>query len=368
MKAPALKYEKFFNFLNVPPKPLIGLEISTSSIKMTELSIKRSGHIVVENFVVEAVPRDAFNDQGIANVDSLGASVERAWKKLGTRIKNVAIALPANTAITKKVHFPVEMDDDQISEEVAVEASQFIPFPLDEVNLDWFLIGPYAQNPEEENEFLVCAARKDILDDYLAVCQAAGLKILIADVENYAQQAAFDRLLQQSDELSGDDQAIAFVDAGSSTLRISVYWQGAPLYFKEIPFGANQLTESIASLYSLSPEQAEEAKRKGGAGLDGYESQALQPFLESMAMGVNRALQFFLTQGSVEKIDSIVLAGGCATFPGAAESMENISGIKSYIINPFDGMDLSSKAKARMSSGDVPMLMTACGLALRRFD
>lgn len=364
MKADLGKFNKIFDFFDLPAKPLIGLEISTSSIKMVELSKKRNGQIVMENFVVESVPREAFGEQGIANVDVLGASIERAWKRLGTKIKSVCIALPSGAAITKKIHLPAELDEDQVAEEVSVEANQFLPFPLDEVNLDWIYLGPYPQNPDE-NEYLVCAARKEILDDYIGACQAAGLKVLVADVENYAQQSAFDHLVSISPEL--EDQVLSVVDAGSSTLRIFVYWRGASLFFKEIPFGANQLTESISHLYNISQQEAEEAKRRGGAGLENYETQVLHPFLDSMAMEVNRALQFFLTQGTVERIDRIFLAGGCSTFPGAAGSVESLSGIPSEVINPFAGMDLSGKAK-RAAGTESSMLMTACGLALRRFD
>lgn len=364
MKADLGKLNKAFDFFDLPPKPLVGLEISSSSIKMVELSRKRNGQIALEGYVVESVPREAFNEQGIADVDALGASVERAWKRLGTKIKNVSLSLPSNAAITKKIHLAADLDEEQVADQVGMEANSFLPFPLEEVNLDWVYLGPYAQNPEE-SEYLVCAARKEILDDYIGACQAGGLKVIVADVENYAQQAAFEHLVNSSEGL--DEQVLALVDAGSSTLRIFVYWRGASLFFKEIPFGANQLTESISHTYGLGQAEAEEAKRRGGAGLDNYESQALHPFLESMAMEINRALQFFLTQGTVERIDRIFLAGGCATFPGAASAVESLSGVRSEVINPFSGMDLSSRAK-RSGALEAPMLMTACGLALRRFD
>lgn len=363
---PNLNLERYLGFLDVPSKPLIGVDITASTIKIVELSKKRNGQISFDGYAIEPTPKDAFNDQGIANQDALAAGLERAWKRLGSSVKNVALALPTNQAINKRAHFPKELDDAQLEDEVMDEASQYLPFPLEEVNVDWRIMGPHPNNPDVENEVLICAARKDRIDDYRAVAEAAGLKVTLMDIESYAQQAAFYQLAQSLDK--SNEQVIAVADAGSSILNINVFHRGQVIFSKDIPFGGNQLTETISSLYDISSEKAEEAKRNNGQGLDGFEERALRPFLESLAMEINRALQFFLTQATVERIDTIILAGGCASFPGVDQSVADISQIPALIANPFAAMEHSSRVKNKPLIREAPLLMTACGLALRRFD
>lgn len=360
------KIDKFFSFLDVPPKPIIGVDISASSIKCVEISKGRNGY-VLENYSIEPTPKDAFNDQGITNADALGAALERAWKKLGTKIKNIAIAIPGNVAITKKVKFVNELDDIAIADEVIVEATQFIPFNLDDVHIDWVNCGPHPSNPDTHNEILICASRRDRIVDYMAVAEAAGLKVIKVDIDTFAQQLAFDSILQANPEIA--NEVVAVADAGSSMLNLAIYNQGEELIFsKEISFGSNQLTESICHVYGITVDQAEDAKRRGGQGLTDYQNQVLNPFLESLGMEINRALQFFLTQATVEKIDRIMLAGGCAAFDQAAEVVGATSQITTSSFNPFEHMIHSGKLKNRNVNKEAPILMTACGLALRRFD
>lgn len=361
------KIDKFFKFLDLPPKPIVGIDLSPTSIKCVELTRSRSGAITIENYSIEPTPKDAFNEQGLGDADALGAALERAWKKLGTKVKNIAIGIPSNIAITKKVKFSKDLDDLAIADDVLVEAGQFIPFNLDEVNLDWVVLGPHPQTPELDNEVLICATRADRIVDYMAVAEAAGLKVTIVDIDSFAQQLAFDQLQQGHADYA--NEIIAVADAGSSMLSLSIYNKGEELIFsKEIAFGSNQLTEALCSIYNISPEQANEAKKRGGDGLTDYQVQALDPFLENLGMEINRALQFFLTQAEVEKIDRILLAGGCAAYDNAPEIVGRSTQIPTAAFNPFDNMIIASRLKSRNLAKEAPMLLTACGLALRRFD
>lgn len=359
--------DRFLGFLDVPAKALIGVDISTSSIKVVELSRKRNGQLCLENYAIEPTPKEVFDNQGVpTNNDALSASLERAWKKLGSKIKNIAIALPTNSAIAKRAHFSKEFDDDLLEDEVLMEANQHIPFPIEEVNIDWHIVGPYQNNPDAENEVLICAARKDRINEFEAVAEGAGLRIQLVDVESFSQQRAFYQLAASVDGFH--ERVVALADAGSSMLTINIFNRGQVIFTKEIPFGANQLTDSLVGIYQITPEQAEEAKRKNGAGLANYNDQALRPFLESMAMEINRALQFFLTQASVERIDTIVLAGGCASFERADQIVADVSQIETLVANPFAKMEISGRAKNKPLLQEAPLLLTACGLALRRFD
>jgi type IV pilus assembly protein PilM len=361
------KIDKYFKFLDVPSTPLIGVDLSVSSIKCVELSQSRNGSVKIENYAIESTPKDAFNEQGIGNADSLGAALKRAWVKLDTKIKNIAIAIPSNIAITKRVKFSKDLDEIAIADEVLVEAGHFIPFSLDDVNIDWVVLGPHPSSPTTDNEILICATRRDRILDYMAAAEAAGLKVIKVDIDNFAQQLAFDHMIKANEGYM--NEVIAVADAGSSMLNIAIYNKGEEMVFsKEIAFGSNQLSDSIRQIYGISTEQAEDAKRKGGAGLTDYQNQALEPFLASMSMEINRTIQFFLTQATVEKIDRIMLAGGCAAFDGAAEMVGSVTQIKTEAFNPFVHMDESGRLKNRNLAKEAPMLLTACGLALRRFD
>lgn len=361
------KIDKYFKFLDVPATPLIGVDLSVSSIKCVELSQNRNGTVKLENYAIEPTPKDAFNDQGIGDADSLGAALKRAWSKLGTKVKTIAIAIPSNIAITKKVKFSKDLDEIAIADEVIVEAGHFIPFSLDDVNLDWVVLGPHPSSPETDNEVLICATRRDRILDYMAAAEAAGLKVVKVDIDNFAQQLAFDHMSKAHEDYA--NEVVAVADAGSSMLNIAIYNKGEEMIFsKEIAFGSNQLTDSVRQIYGITNEQAEDAKRKAGAGLTDYQNQALDPFLANLGMEINRTLQFFLTQATVEKIDRIMLAGGCAAFEGAAEMVGNVTQIKTEAFNPFVHMDASSRLKNRNLVKEAPMLLTACGLALRKFD
>lgn len=360
-----INLDRFLGFLDVPNKPIVGVDISASTIKMVELSQKRNGTLVLENYAIEPTPKDVFTDQGIGKPEELAAAIEKAYKRLGAKHKNIAICLPTNNVISKKLPFPADLDDGGLEDEVMSEASQLIPFPIEEVNVDWFILGTNVAN-EEQNDVLICAARKDRITDYIATCEQAGVSVKIVDIEQFAHQRALETISASIPDF--DDKVIALIDAGSSLLTISVFSQGNSIFTKEVPFGSNQLTESICQMYGCSVEQAEEAKRKNGEGLDNYNDQVLRPFLESMSMEINRALQFFLTQASVERIDTIILSGGCATFMHADEIVANLAQIPTAIANPFADMDIGSKLKNKPIQKEAPLLLTATGLALRRFD
>lgn len=369
---PKINIDQYLVFLDPPTKPLIGVDISPSNIKIVELSKKRNGSLVLENYAIEPTPKDAFSDQGIKDQDALAAALEKAWRRMGSSIKNVSLALPNNIAFMKTVMMSKELNDAQLEDDVMNETGQYVHYPLEEVNVDWRILGENPSNPEHENEVLICAARKDRIDDYLAVAEAAGLKVIVADIESFAQQSAFHQLslgLEQAHE-----QVIAVVDAGSSQLNISVYHREQVIFTRDIAFGGNQLTEAICSQYGIDAQAAEEYKLNHGKGslgkdsLDGYDERALQPFLESLAMEINRALQFFLTQATVERIDTIIISGGCGSLPGVDQVIADIAQIPALIANPFLSMEHSSKLKNKNLSQEAPLLLTACGLALRRFD
>jgi type IV pilus assembly protein PilM len=345
--------------------PLFGMDISSSAVKMVELADAGKGAQRVERYAIESLPKDSVLDGNIANLESVAEAVRRAWKKLGTRTKNVAMALPTAAVITKKIVCPAGLREEELEVQVEGEANQYIPFALDEVNLDFQVIGPAPSGPEEV-EVLIAASRKEKVEDRVAVAEAAGLKALVMDVESYAMQTAFELIrLQLPSE--GRDQNVAVVDLGASIMNITVLRNDQAVYTREQAFGGNQLTQDIARHYGLSSEEAENAKRSGGLP-DSFEAEVLRPFMENAALEIQRAMQFFFTSTQFNAIDHILLTGGTSTLPGLEDMVSSRVRVNAMVANPFANMSISPRIQLKKLISDAPALMIACGLAMRRFD
>ena len=350
---------------NPKARPLIGVDISSFAVKMVELSDTGKGELRVERYAIEPLPKDAVVDGNIANLEAVTETVSRCWKRMGTSTKYVALALPTAAVITKKIILPANLREQEMEVQVETEANQYIPFALDEVNLDFQVVGPAPSSPDEV-ELLIAASRKEKVEDRVACAEAANLKPLVMDVESYAAQAAFELIEKQLAE-GGRDLVIALVDVGSNVMNVTMMKNDQPVYTREQAFGGSQLTQDIMRTYGMSFEEAESAKR-AHALPENYEAEILRPFLESMALEVSRAMQFFFTSTPFNQVNKIVLAGGCAILPGAEEVVVERTQVPVIIANPFARMAPSSRVRPKQLAADAPSLLVACGLALRRFD
>lgn len=346
-------------------RALIGVDISSSSVKMVELASDGKDGYRVERYTIEVLPKDVVSDGNIVNLEAAAESVKRAWKRLATSTRHVAIALPASSVITKKIIVPAGQREEELELQVESEANQYIPFALEEVNLDFQVLGPAPSSPDEI-EVLIAASRKEKVEDRVAVVEAAGLKPMVMDVESYAVLSAFELIEKQFPD-GGKGQIIALVDVGANVMNLTVLRNDQQLYAREQAFGGNQLTQDIARHYGMSFEEAEAAKRSNNLP-DNYEAELLRPYIESMALEVSRALQFFFTSTQFNQINHIVLSGGCAIIPGADEVVASRTQINTIVANPFADMVLSDRVRAKNLLTDASSLMVACGLALRRFD
>jgi type IV pilus assembly protein PilM len=345
--------------------PLVGLDISTSGVKLVELSEVGSSDFRLERFASEPLPRGAVVDGSIENVEQVSEAVRRAWKKSGTRAKHVALGMPPSSVITKKITLPAGLSEDELEVQVESEANQYIPFALEEVSLDFDVIGP-VQNAPEDVEVLIAATRKEKVEDRVAVAEAAGLKPLVMDIESYAARAAIDRVTAQLSK-GGQGQIVALFQIGAQVTHVSVMLDGQTIYEREQPFGGNQLTQDAVRAYGLSFEDAESKKRAGELP-EGFERELLEPFLENAALEVTRAIQFFFTSTPYTHIDQIFLAGGCAVLPGLVELVADRTKVSSSVVSPFQGMQLASSVREKQLRGEAPSFLVACGLAMRRFD
>ena len=361
----AEKLSSALDIFTVKSPALIGVDISSTSIKLVELSESGKGVRRLERYVVESLPKDIVTDGNIANLDQVSDGLKRAWKRLGSRNRNVALALPAAMVITKKIIVPSGQKEEDLELTVEAEANQYIPFALDEVNLDFQILGPAPNNPDEV-EILIAASRKEKVEDRVAIAEAAGLRPRVMDVESYATQEAF-RLIAPSLPANGRDQNIALVDIGAHVTHFYVLRNDQFLFSRDQAFGGNQLTYDIQRAFNLSPEEAESAKKNQGLP-ENYDADVLQPFMETLALEVTRALQFFFTSTSYSQVDQIVLSGGGALLPGLDELVAKRAGVATVVANPFGTMAVADTIRPRQLAMDAPLLLIACGLAMRSFE
>ncbi|MGJ0430298.1 pilus assembly protein PilM [Methylobacter sp.] len=352
------------SWFNQKQNAVLGVDVSTAAVKLLELS-KVGARYRVENYAVASLPQDAIIDKNIANIDVIADAIKVALKQSGSKLKQAAVAVAGSAVMTKIITMPASLSSDEMEEQIMVEADQYIPYSLDEVNLDFEVQGENENNPDMV-DVLLAASRKENVDDRVEALAKAGLKARVVDVEAFAMENAFTLLADQlPDSLEG--RTIAIADIGATMATLNVLHDCRTVYTREQGFGGRQLTEEIQRRYGLSYEEAGLAKKHGGLP-DNYATDVLEPFKRAMVQQIARSLQFFVSSSANRGIDSIILAGGCASIPGVEKLVEQSLGVPTYIANPFINMALSNRVKPQVLSNDAPAMMVACGLALRSFD
>ncbi len=346
-------------------RSLIGLDITTSSVKLIELSMS-GGQYRVEAYAADATPANAINEKIIVDADAVGESIRRAMKRAGTKCKDVAIAIGGDAAIIKVIQMPRNILASELEAQVELQADQYIPFPMDEVSYDFEVVGPSEKFPDSLDVMLVATRSEDVEARKAAVI-AAGLIPRIVDVEPFALENACKLMTHQMPD-GGLDRTVAVVDFGASSTTFSVLRNLRVVYTRDFAFGGQQLTEEIMRTYGLSLEEAGRSKKEGG--LPGnYQAEVLDPFIDDMTQQVSRSLQFYLASGSGrEQPEKILICGGCANITGVADVIASRVGIAAERGDPLGQMKLTSRAKAQAVGRDATALLTACGLALRSFD
>lgn len=353
----------FFRRSSQPP--LLGADISASSVKLVELVPGSNGRMKLAAYAIEPIPGGAIVDGNIEQPEVVADALARAVKRAGSRTRQVAMALPTAAVITKKIALPDGLLEEDYEIQVENEASRYIPFPIEEVNLDFRILGP-SDGPSGDVDVLLAASRKEKVEDRVAVAEAADLSALVIDVESFAARSAMDHVTSL---LPGDGagQILAFFDIGQTTTSMTVMRDGEMLFEREQAFGGQQLTVELMRAYGFGAEEAEQRKKTGDLP-DDYLTGLLAPFVEQGATEVARSLQFFFTSTPHDSVDRIFLAGGCAVTQGLVEAVESRSQVPVELFSPFAGMEIASSVRKSQLQLDAPALMVACGLAMRRFD
>ncbi len=352
-------------FFGKKSPPLLGLDITTSSVKLIELA--QSGkRYRVESYAAEPTPPSSVSEKAIVDAKAVGEAIRRAVKRAGAKATDAAVAISGDAAITKVIQMPSSLSERDLEGQVEIQADQYIPFPMEEVSFDYEVVGPNEKDPELMDVLLV-ATRTENVEQRQAAVSAAGLSTQIVDVEAFALENACALLSHQIPD-GGMGQSVAVVDIGASSTTFSVLQDLRVIYTRDFNFGGQQLTEEIMRTYGLSMEDAGRAKKQGGLPSN-YQPEVLEPFIDDMTQQVSRSLQFYLASGGGrEQPDMILVCGGCANIPGIADVISSRVGIPTEIGDPLGQMKISSKAKSQGVHKDATALLTACGLDLRSFD
>lgn len=343
--------------------PLVGVDISSTAVKLLQLS-ETGGRYRVEHYAVEPLPPNAVVEKNIVEVEAVGEAIKRAVARSGTKLKHGAAAVSGSAVITKIIPMQGDLEEDELEDQVQVEASNYIPYPIDEVSLDFEVLGPVPNNPEMI-QILLAASRTENVEVRQMALELGGLTAKVVDVEAFAMENAFKLV---SDQLSVPrDAVVALVDVGATMTTLNVLRNQRSIYTREQIFGGKQLTDEVMRRYGLSYDEAGQAKRQGGLP-ESYEIEVLEPFKEAMVQQVSRLLQFFYAGSDFNRVDQIVLAGGCASINGIAQLVEEQIGVPTVMANPLANMSLGPRVQAHALAQDAPALMIACGLALRSFD
>ena len=346
-------------------QPLLGLDISSTAVNLIELSRTRDTYRI-EALAIEPLPERAIQDKSIMDPEAVGAAIRKAVKDSGTRSKRAAIAVPGSIAVSKVVTLPAGLSEMELEAQIRMEADQHVPFPLEEINLDFEALGPTPGNPGTI-DVLLAATRSENLESRVAAAELGGLQVEIVDIEPFALENAYLELLAPRLPDITPEMAVALFDIGSTVTSLSVFHQGKMIYTREHPFDGRQHSDEIMRRYQMTHAEASRAKRQGGLP-ESYVGEVLEPFIELATQQLNRFLQFFYAAHPNVHVMRILLGGGVAAMQELNERVAHSTGIETTTANPFIGMSRAPRVSNRVVNEDATAMLIACGLALRGFD
>ena len=348
-----------FNFFEIKKPPLVGLDISSSSVKIVSLS-KKENEYILDGYSIKPIPTGSIVDGNITDIDSLGAVVLDALNESNSNIKNVACCIPNSKIITKNINLPTSIPETELEGQVQTEMTKHIPYALEEINLDFQF---NKQINEDVNEFTVIATKSENIDSLIAVLELAELTPKIVDVEIYAVENALNFISKINKNFS-INSALGIVDIGISATKLSVLDNGKLTYTREQTFGGKQLLNELQRSLGLSLKDSRELLRTTD-NLESAHQSILDNFMTSATQEIERALQLFYSSENAIRLDRIVLAGGFSSINGLSHKVTTGSGTQSFVISPFSEISISESIEKSKLANDQPALLTAMGLAIR---
>jgi type IV pilus assembly protein PilM len=345
------------------PKSLVGLDIGSHSIKIVELKHQKRRY-ELKNFGIAQLPPEAIVDGVIMDSSIVSESIRNLYANLKIKSRQVATSVAGHSLIIKKIQLPL-MTETELEEQIQWEAEQYIPFEMDEVNLDFQILGPLADE-EGQMEVLLVAVKKDIINDYTAVIAEAGLSVQVVDVDAFAIENLFE--VSFPDDVN---RTVVLIDVGAGIMSINVLKGGVSTFTRDITMGGGNFTEELQKELGVGYEDAEFLKLGGNSDQASPEDVAgiLRSVSENVVLEVQRSLDFFSATSAEEEIHAIYLSGGTCLVPGLAGAIEERVGIPVHVMNAFKGLTVNPKDFDPDYLESVgPIAAVAVGLALRRTD
>jgi type IV pilus assembly protein PilM len=351
---------------------LVGLDIGSHAIKLVEIEDTKKGR-VLKNFGIIGLPQDAIVEGAIKEMEIVSSAIKTLYKNLKIKNKNVVTSISGYSVIVKKISIQ-KRGEAELDASIQDEAEQYIPFDINDVNLDYEILSLTGEEGAEKKaegdktekglmDVMLVAAKKDIVEDYVSLLHLTGLSPAILDVDAFALQNAFEL---SSENISG---CYALVNVGAEELGINAIKNGVSIFTRDSSYGGYQINEAIMSKFDVSYEEAEKIKL-GGTKIDHKDKGALEEIFTSVISGwvneIKRALDFLATTYPDESIEKIVISGGSCRFPGFQKYLELETEIPVIELNPFGNLQVNDKAfDSKYLTYMAPQAAIAVGLALR---
>ncbi|MDR3443174.1 MAG: type IV pilus assembly protein PilM [Legionella sp.] len=350
----------------VQPKnrSILGIDITSTAVKILEISGSADA-LRVENYGRELLPPNALDGNIIRDIDAVAQCIKTLLNRLQIKCTQIALAVPDAAIISKIVQINDGLNNEEMEELIVIEADKYIPYPIDEINLDFEILG-YSEKNKTMLDVLIVASRAENVNNRVETVTRAGLTPMVVDVESYAVERAAQQIAKDL-PASGQDKTVAIIDIGANYTHLFVLHGMKLVYSRDEKFGGMQLLEAIAAHYHMTIEHASAAKEQGQLPAD-YEAQVLEPFKENILLQIKRTLHFFNSASQEEFVDHILLAGGLARLPGLVSFIQEQLGVTTTVANPFSYMTPGKKVHLDSINQDAPALMVACGLALRNIE
>ena len=343
--------------------PIMGLDIGSSSIRLLQLSQHGSSYRI-DHFAIEPLPQGVIVEKSVQDIEAISGAIQSAVRNSGSNSKFCAVAVSGSAVFTKAISLPANLAEADIESQVQIEANQYIPYPLDEISLDFEVLGPSPRNADMV-DILLAASKNENVESRQDALESLGLKTSVVDVESFAVANAFELIREREGVRS--TETVGIFDIGHDLSTLLILRNGRVVYTRDHPFGGNRLIEEITRRYDMTPEQAKFFMR-GEPGPDNFEDEVLEPFMLNVVHQISRALQFYSSSAEFSNIRTMYLAGSMASIKGLADVVEQELGIKTGIADPVSGLEIAPSVAVAALTRNSPNLMVAMGLALRGFD
>lgn len=340
--------------------PIVGLDIGTRQIKAVLIERTAKG-FVLQGYACEPITKRAFAEREIKDFDAISLTLKKIKMALKTKVKTASIAVAGSSVLSKIVHMDPGQSDYELESQIEIEADSLIPYPLEEVYLDFEELGPSKTHPGKNN-VLLTAAHRDLVDSRITLVREVPYEPKIVDMEGYALGNA----LFYFHPLESEDERVCCINLGASLLQICVWQHGEVIYTKEHAFGMNMLMQDLAAINMMEVDDVEK-KVLSGTMQGNWEQETLPMFAANLQQQINRAIQMYVSTLHAERPERIVLSGGGATIPALVDNLKQELGLEIEVFNPFEGMTINPKLDAERLAQIAPQLALAAGLASRSF-